>query len=179
VGQNGLLIGQVAARSGVSRKALRLYEADGIVPAPRRSTSGYRVYDGDVLVLLAFVKRAQRLAFRLDEIKEIVAIRRSGRVPCPHVRDLVRRKLADMERALADLAEVRGGLRALLSRWRSLGRGRAVVCPHIEHSGRIQKGGRRHGAQKALALPRVRLGVLRLRSRATRSASVRRATSSY
>ncbi len=156
MGQDGLLIGEVAARSGVSRKALRLYEADGLVPAPRRTASGYRVYDGDVLVLLAFVKQAQRLGFRLDEVKEIVAMRRSGRVPCPHVRDLVRRKLADVDQALADLTEVQTGLRALLSRWRSLGRGGALVCPHIEHSGRIQKGGRRHGAQKGLALPRVR-----------------------
>ncbi|PYM82699.1 MAG: hypothetical protein DME06_13385 [Candidatus Rokuibacteriota bacterium] len=39
------------------------------------------------------------LGFRLDEIKEIVAIRRSGRVPCSHVRALVWRKLADVDRA--------------------------------------------------------------------------------
>ena len=83
-----MLIGQVAARSCVSRKALRLYEADGIVPAPRRTAAGYRVCNVDALVLLAFVKRARRLGFRLDEIKEIVAIRRSGRGPCSHVREL-------------------------------------------------------------------------------------------
>lgn len=41
----GLLIGDVAAKSGVSRKALRLYEAAGILPAPRRTASGYRTYE--------------------------------------------------------------------------------------------------------------------------------------
>ena len=33
---NDLLIGEVAARSGLSRKALRLYEARGILPPPHR-----------------------------------------------------------------------------------------------------------------------------------------------
>jgi DNA-binding transcriptional MerR regulator len=47
--ERGLLIGEVAARSGLSRKALRLYEARGILPAPRRTPSGYRVYPQDVL----------------------------------------------------------------------------------------------------------------------------------
>src|SRR2546427_4328211 len=43
----GLLIGEVAKRSGASRKTLRLYEAAGILPAPRRTQSGYRVYSSE------------------------------------------------------------------------------------------------------------------------------------
>ena len=71
---NGLLIGEVAARSGVSRKALRLYEARGILTAPRRGPSGYRYYDSDVLRLLTFVGQARRLGLTLSEIKHIVAL---------------------------------------------------------------------------------------------------------
>ena len=37
--QDGLLIGEVAKRSGASRKALRLYEEAGILPSPRRTWS--------------------------------------------------------------------------------------------------------------------------------------------
>ncbi|HEV8438548.1 MAG TPA: MerR family DNA-binding protein [Methylomirabilota bacterium] len=126
------MIGEVAARSGVSRKALRLYETAGILPAPGRTASGYRIYREDTLEILAFVTQARRLGFHLDEIKEIVSIRRSGRVPCPYVRDLVDRKLRDIERALADLHRVRHGLRTLLRSRRSRPRP-AAVCPHIEH----------------------------------------------
>lgn len=39
---DGLSIGEIAARSGVSRKALRLYEAAGILAPPRRTASRYR-----------------------------------------------------------------------------------------------------------------------------------------
>jgi len=130
--RDGLLIGEVAARSGVSRKALRLYEATSILPAPGRTASGYRLYREDALEILAFVTQARRLGFHLDEIKEIVSIRRSGRVPCPHVLDLVDLKLREIERTLADLDRVRHGLRTLLRSRRSRRRP-AGVCPHIEH----------------------------------------------
>ena len=130
--RDGLLIGQVAAQSGVSRKALRLYEAEGILPPSRRTPAGYRVYGGDVLSVLTFVTRARRLGFRLDEIKDVVRMRRSGRCPCPHVLKLVRDKVADLDRTLADLTELRRALRELLKAAPASRRGPAAVCHHIE-----------------------------------------------
>lgn len=69
--ENGLLIGEVAARSGVSRKALRLYESRGILSVPHRTPSGYRRYPADVLRLLSFVAQARRL---LEEIDTVVVV---------------------------------------------------------------------------------------------------------
>lgn len=69
--RDGLLIGEVAAQSGLTHKALRLYEKAGVLPASRRTAAGYRVYDKQALAVLAFVTQAQRLGFRLDEIKSI------------------------------------------------------------------------------------------------------------
>ena len=130
--RNGLLIGEVAVRSGVSRKALRLYEAAGILSPPVRTASGYRVFASDTLPLLAFVRQAQGLGFTLDEIKEIVSIRRAGRPPCAHVRELVRRKARELDRKLADLVEVRDRLRAVLKRRQGTKLETSAVCPHIE-----------------------------------------------
>ena len=76
--KNGLFIGDVAKHSGASRKALRLYDAAGILAPPRRTAAGYRVYGSEALELLAFIRQAQRLGFTLEEIKEIVSIQRSG-----------------------------------------------------------------------------------------------------
>lgn len=139
MGADGLLIGEAAKRSGASRKALRLYEAAGILAGPRRTAAGYRVYDRDVLHLLAFVRRAQRLGFTLGEIKEIVSIRRAGRLPCPHVRDLVRRKAEELDQRLSDLTKMRAGLRTLLKGWRTSSKHAAVICPHIERTTRPTK----------------------------------------
>src|SRR5260370_9311582 len=108
----GLLIGEVAARSGVSRKAFRLYEARGILPPARWTPSGYRRYPADVLVLLTFVGQARRLGLTLAEIRHIVALRRSGSAPCVHVRALLERKTAKLESMLS-------GVRSILESWRS------------------------------------------------------------
>ncbi len=118
VGSDGLLIGAVAARSGVSRKAIRLYEAAGILARPARTRSGYRLYPPATLAVLGFVAHARRLGFTLAEIREIGA--------------LVRRKALELDRALRDLTAMRRRLRRLLQS-PSPGRdGSAVVCPHIE-----------------------------------------------
>ncbi|MBI1847345.1 MAG: MerR family DNA-binding protein [Candidatus Rokubacteria bacterium] len=131
MGRDGLLIGGAAARAGVTPRALRRYERAGILSPSPRTAAGYRVYGDGILTLLEFVAQARRLGFSLVEIRDIVAIHRAGRRPCRHVRSLVRRKAADVERALADLTAMRRRLRAML---RSPGmRGRdGAVCPHIE-----------------------------------------------
>jgi DNA-binding transcriptional MerR regulator len=69
------------------------------------------------------------MGFTLAEIKDIVDIKRAGRAPCPHVRQLIRHKLEDLER-------VRERLRSLLNGWRTGSQGRAVICPHIEETRR-------------------------------------------
>jgi len=132
--RDGLLIGEVAARSGVSRKALRLYEAAGILQAPRRTAARYRVYGNDTLAVIAFVMQARRLGFTLEQIKEIVSITRSGRAPCPHVLELVRRKAADLDKQLGDLTEVRARLRTILKTRSSRRVSEALVCPHVEQT---------------------------------------------
>jgi hypothetical protein len=88
VTKGGLFIGEVARRSGASRKALRIYEAAGILPPPQRTPSGYRLYTADALAVLSFLRQARRLGFTLSEIKRIIAIRRQGRTACSHVRDV-------------------------------------------------------------------------------------------
>src|SRR5262245_35546481 len=124
----GLRVGQLSAKTGIGRKALRLYEARGILPAPRRTQAGYRLYPPDTLDLLVFVGRARRLGLTLSEIADIVALRRAGSPPCVHVRSLLERKAADLEGVLREL-------RRTLSTWRVEDGLTAVICPHIETKG--------------------------------------------
>lgn len=132
MGRQGLRAGEVVARSGVSRKALRLYEAMGILPPLARTDSGYRIYGPDVLPLLRFVTQARQLGFSLAEIRDIAGIRRSGRPPCPHVQELVRQKVTALDRMLRELGATRRVLRAMLATWASRKGPDAAVCPHIE-----------------------------------------------
>jgi MerR family transcriptional regulator, copper efflux regulator len=127
--RDGLLIGEVAARCGLSRKALRLYEARGILPKQRRAPSGYRVYPRDVLDVLHFVTQARRLGLTLTEIGGIIALRCAKPGPCVHVRALLERKLADLDGLR------RRELRRILDSWDASSQRRGVVCQHIEGEG--------------------------------------------
>ncbi len=146
--RDGLLIGEVARRSGASRKALRIYETAGILPPSHRTPSGYRLYTADSLAVLSFLRQARRLGFTLGEIKRIVAIRRQGRSTCSHVRELVSRKVQEMDQQLKDLTEVRDSLRDLLADWRPSKECNSKICPKIE-------GGMTNESREDVPMPRV------------------------
>jgi len=125
---NGVLkIGQLARRAGVTTKAIRFYERKGVLPPAERAPNGYRLYDGDAVGMLHFVKQASGLGLTLAEIKEIVAIRQGGRPPCTHVHQLLRVKASELDRKLKDLVEVRKRIRHSLSGWDRRPQGRAPV----------------------------------------------------
>lgn len=127
-----LKISDVAARAGVSAKAIRFYEAGGILPPPARGPNGYRLYGTEAVEILRFIKQAQGLGLTLAEIKEIVAIRQGGRPPCGHVYQLLREKAAELDRKLRDLVLLRRRIRQSLAAWGRQPAGKAAVCPHIE-----------------------------------------------
>lgn len=122
----------MAARAGLNPRTLRYYEMLVLLPSPFREANGYRRYPAETLDLLRFIRQAQGLGLTLQEIREVIAIRRRGQVPCSHVRSLLRQKAAELDRKLADLVALRRRIRLSLARWgRSPGR-RAAVCPHVE-----------------------------------------------
>lgn len=132
MGAPGFRIGEVAARAGLNPKTLRYYEALGLLPSPSREPNGYRRYSPETADILSFIRQAQGLGFTLEEIKEIVAIRRRGEVPCSHVRSLLRQKAVELDRKLADLVALRRRIRRSLARWGRRPRLKVRVCPHIE-----------------------------------------------
>lgn len=64
----GLSIGDVAARTGVAPSALRFYEEQGLVEADR-SPGGQRRFGRDVIRRVSFIRAAQRVGLSLDEIR--------------------------------------------------------------------------------------------------------------
>ncbi|MFN0116166.1 MAG: redox-sensitive transcriptional activator SoxR [Paracoccaceae bacterium] len=65
--REGLAIGDLAARTGLSVAAIRFYETHGIV-RPAYNTGGHRRYGGADIRRLSFAMIAQRLGFPLAEI---------------------------------------------------------------------------------------------------------------
>ena len=73
--QNGIKIGELAARCGVSPDTIRFYEREGVLLAPQRTASGHRVYGDDALVRLQSIRKLQGIGLTLQDIAEILLIR--------------------------------------------------------------------------------------------------------
>jgi MerR family copper efflux transcriptional regulator len=67
-----MYIGEVAKLTGASVKAIRHYEALGLLGSVLRS-GAYRVYAANEVQLIQLIKQAQRLGFRLAELKVVLA----------------------------------------------------------------------------------------------------------
>lgn len=109
-------IGELARRVGVSTRALRHYEALGLLPA-RRSANGYRVYDEADLRAVAEIRSLVGLGLTLEDTRPFVECLRAGHPTggsCPDSRAVYRRRLAEVDGWLARLHDVRAELSAQL-----------------------------------------------------------------
>lgn len=105
-----LPIGQIARRTGLSAKALRLYEARGLLAPDARSASGYRLYGPPALARLAEIGVLKRAGFTLGEIAELLA-RKGSAVALIEARiTALRQEVSDKSRALDALQHAWRGL---------------------------------------------------------------------
>lgn len=129
----GLLAGEAARSLGLGVQTLHYYEREGLIPAPPRSTSGYRLYTPHIVERVAFIRKAQALGLPLDEIREVLALVAQGTSPCGRVERALAGKLAEVDRRLAELRSFRRELAALVARAGALrGSGAAQLCAIVE-----------------------------------------------
>jgi MerR family copper efflux transcriptional regulator len=131
-GRGSMKIGEVSKLSGIGIEALRFYERSGLLGKPIRSMSGYRLYDEGVLERLAFIKKAQTLGFSLDEIKQIIHDAQSGTIPCDEVREIVRRRLEELDERMREMQRYRDELSQTREEWDEVGRAPGHICGLIE-----------------------------------------------
>lgn len=113
-------IGVVSERSSVPTKTIRYYEEVGLLDQPRRTSSGYRDYEADVLDRLRFIRAAQSLGLKLGEIREVLKLRNRGVAPCDHVAKLIEERRSEIDAQIDDLERMRGELDRIVRRARRL-----------------------------------------------------------
>jgi DNA-binding transcriptional MerR regulator len=106
-------IGEVAARAGVSAHALRYYERLRLLPRAQRSAGGFRLFGPEAIECVQFIKRAQELGLTLDEIKGLLAT--GGAEECRKVRDLLSKKIEDLDGKMTAMKDFRRMLARHLS----------------------------------------------------------------
>ena len=110
-----LKVGDIAREAEVNIQTVRYYEQRGLVLPHGRSSGGYRLYTIDAVRVVRFIKRAQALGFSLDEVAELLELRRDARGPVRNVRALASGKIADIDARLQGLLSMRDTLSRLVA----------------------------------------------------------------
>lgn len=120
-------IRELAAQTGTTTRTLRYYEAQGLLPTGR-SANGYRAYDGRHVQLVREIRSLQAVGFSLEDVRPFVECLLAGHESgddCPASVDVYRRKLAYLDRHIAELRDVRNRLAGRLA---GLGDAPAPLC---------------------------------------------------
>ena len=129
-----LRIGELARATGFTGKTLRFYDEIGLLRPSARTAAGYRLYDAQAEERLRFVRKAQGLGLKLDDIRVILDIADAGRVPCAHVLAVVDREMERIDgqmRRLRSLRRELAILRERLSDGIASGTAKPGRCEHL------------------------------------------------
>lgn len=122
-----LTIGKLATAVGVNVETIRFYQRKGLLQVPQRPQGGIRRYTAEDIARVEFIKSAQRLGFRLDEIGHL--LRLDEGMQCQAASALAAHHLADVRMRLRDLRRIEATLADLVEQC-SQGNGK-VACPLI------------------------------------------------
>ncbi|MBL1075226.1 MerR family transcriptional regulator [Nocardia sp. 2] len=110
-------IGELAARAGITTRALRFYEAQGLLSA-RREANGYREYSEADARVVDEIRTLQAVGLSLDDTRPFVECLRAGHAAgdsCADSIEVYRRKIAEVDALLEQLGAVRANLAGKLS----------------------------------------------------------------
>jgi len=107
----GMTIGQLANKAQVNVETVRYYERRGLIDRPDKPTTGYRQYSNEVLHRLLFIRRAQTLGFKLDEIENLLFLSVGH---CTEIQTLAKQKLDQVRDKVKDLKKLEAVLADLV-----------------------------------------------------------------
>jgi Hg(II)-responsive transcriptional regulator len=124
-----LWISEAAGKAGVNVQTLRYYERRGLLPKPPRRASGYREFPDDSVRVVRFIKRAQDLGFTLDEVEELLCLRRNSGRNRRRIRAIAHRRIQQIDQKVGELERMKRALELLTL---ACHEGTSLECPIIE-----------------------------------------------
>jgi DNA-binding transcriptional MerR regulator len=118
-------ISDAAAAAGTTPRALRFYESSGLLPPPRRTRSGQRIYGPREVARLRVIRELLGLgltvadlracADRLDLLEGDTLPPYGGSVACASPTGIVQRRIAALDAEIGRLAALRDQLAARIT----------------------------------------------------------------
>jgi MerR family Zn(II)-responsive transcriptional regulator of zntA len=109
-----LRIGELAELTATNNETLRFYESKGLLPEPKRSPAGYRLYGQAAVDQVRFILRAKRMGFSLREIAELLSLQvEKEDATCGEVKDLAEQKLEVIQGKIDELRRMQAALQKI------------------------------------------------------------------
>lgn len=143
-------IGEAAAASGVSAKMIRYYEETGLIPAIRRSESGYRVYSDREVQMLRFVRRARDLGFPVDQIGDLLALWRDTSRHSADVKGLATQRIDELHRKIAEMQDMVATLQTLADTCHGDARPDCPILADLSRNEQPARAGKRTGVRRSV-----------------------------
>jgi MerR family mercuric resistance operon transcriptional regulator len=100
-----------------------------LLPAPARSSGGYRLYSNDHLKRLNFIRRARALGFSIGEVRTLLRLADERKRPYAEARVVAAAHLKEVRAKISDLRRMERVLKATVA---GCAEGRRSDCPVIE-----------------------------------------------
>ncbi len=123
-----LTISRLAREAGVNVETIRYYQRRGLLAEPVKPLGGIRHYSHADVSRVLFIKAAQRIGFTLDETAQLLNL--DDGMHCQEARAIAEHKLEMVREKLADLQRIEAALSQLVGRCEA-SRGK-VSCPLID-----------------------------------------------
>ncbi|MBF6209525.1 MerR family transcriptional regulator [Nocardia puris] len=111
-----MLIGELSRRTGVSPRALRYYEEQGLLDVTRKA-NGYRTYSPDAATVVVRIRRLLDSGLNSDTIRKLLPCIHGddpGVELCAEVDDLLRNEIRDIRAEIEELTRRHDALTQLL-----------------------------------------------------------------
>lgn len=115
--QAAMSIGELARETGASLRSIRHYDDHRLLSSVR-AENGYRVFPTLAVTQVRQIQRLIGAGFSLAEIREFPDCMRmiEGAAACSETTEVQRRRLASIERQIAELEQRRSRLRQMLEK---------------------------------------------------------------
>jgi Cu(I)-responsive transcriptional regulator len=122
-------IGEAAAAAGVTAKMIRHYESLGLIPEAARTEAGYRQYTAREVSALRFIRQSRSLGFPVKQIAKLLTLWADAARESREVKALASEHLAELDRKMQEMAQMKTALEALANDCRGDHR---ADCPILE-----------------------------------------------
>ena len=130
-----LRIGELAVKTGKTKRALRLYEEMGLLVPSERSAGGFRLYHAANAERVFWISKLQDLGFTLPAIQALLSTSRSPGVPkeiMEQIKNEFQKRLEDLEEQMMRLGSLKEELKESLTHLSG-----CTGCDQLEHKSEV------------------------------------------